>query len=168
MMYFVKDIAPEKLTSWTGRYFRLALILKMFFFEICIVSLQLLPKAQITLIFCSQLALTALAVKAMFFDRMYNHKFFGVVDLVTELTLTLFLSLGMVGQFSNNTKQSDLMQKIQLIAIYVILFAAGLSLIQVVYNTVLTVIHFCEERKYIVRLTQKKEQSSSIRMPQAN
>ena len=42
-IYYVQGIKPEILNTWTGKYHRFVLILKMFVFEILIVSLQTAP-----------------------------------------------------------------------------------------------------------------------------
>jgi len=38
-------------------------------------------------------------IKALFFDKIYIHKFFGFMDLMTELTVTLYLIIGMISRF---------------------------------------------------------------------
>jgi presenilin-like A22 family membrane protease len=96
MIYFTKGIKVEHLSKWTGRYYRFALMIKLVLFEILIVSLQMLPKTQLLLMSLIQLFVMCVILKALFIDRIYNHKFFGFMDLVTELTVFCYLMIGNV------------------------------------------------------------------------
>jgi hypothetical protein len=94
MIYFTKGIKVKHLAKWTGRFYRFALMMKLVIFEILIVSLQMLPKTQLMLMSFVQLIVIVIIVKALFIDRIYNHKFFGFMDLVTELTIFCYLVIG--------------------------------------------------------------------------
>jgi len=50
--------------------------------------------------FLLQSAVILIIVKAYFFDKIFSHnKFFGLIDLMTELTIFFYLWIGMVSSY---------------------------------------------------------------------
>lgn len=104
MVFFIKDIKVEHLEKFSGRYFRFALIMKLVLFEIMIVSLQMLPRFQLGIMTMIQLVVIVIIFKALFIDRIYNHKFFGFMDLLTEVTIFCYLIMGNLNTYMGEEK----------------------------------------------------------------
>lgn len=156
MIYFTKGIKAQYLQKWTGRFYRFALLMKLIVFEIFIVSLQMLPKSQLMLMTTAQLVVIIIIGKALFFDRIYTHKFFGFMDLITELTIFFYLVIGNLSTYlGEDTIGRSNWTKIQLYEIYLILFTAGMNIIQVLYNACLSIYNILQERKYRVKKMKK-------------
>lgn len=130
MTYYVQGIKPEILQTWTGKYHRFLLILKMFVFEVLIVSLQTAPIVQLVLMSIIQLATLIMLLKGMFCDKIYTHKFFGIVDIFYEFTFMSYFSIGLMTAVAGREKiGKEFFETVQLYQIYLILFTAVLSMI---------------------------------------
>lgn len=152
MIYFTKGIKVQHLEKWTGRYYRFALMMKLVMFEILIVSLQMLPKTQLMLMTIIQFVVIIIIVKGLVVDRIYNHKFFGFMDFITEMTIFCYLLVGnMSTWFGEENLDKTMWTKMQLYEIYLILFTAGMNILQVLYNGILSIYNLIKERKYIVK-----------------
>jgi hypothetical protein len=130
MMFFTKGIKVKHLVKWTGRYYRFALIMKLVLFEIFIVSLQMLPKTQLFLMTTAQLAIVIIIFKAFLIDRIYNHKFFGFMDLLTEFTILGYFVVGNISTWiGENNVDRSFWTNIQLVEIYMILVTAFFNVV---------------------------------------
>lgn len=108
MIYFTKGIQAKYLQKWTGRFYRFALMVKLIFFEILIVSLQMLPKTQLMLMTSAQIVAIIIIAKALFSDKVYTHKFFGFMDLFTEVTIFFYLAIGNISTYLGKKIQVEL------------------------------------------------------------
>jgi hypothetical protein len=139
-IYFTKGIKVNHLKKVTGRYYRFALMLKLVLFELFIVSIQQMPMLQLVLMSVCQFTVLIIIFRAFFIERIYSHKFFGFMDLMTELTIMLYLAIGLLVTIKGSENlDPDTFLNMQLYEIYLILVTAGLSVIQVVYNGILSV-----------------------------
>jgi hypothetical protein len=98
-LYFIQGIKPEHLKTWSGKYQRFTLLIKVFLFEISIVSLQTLPGPQIALMFGVQTITFLAVIKSLFYDKIYQHKVLGYTDLLFETTFLSYLGIGIFSKF---------------------------------------------------------------------
>ena len=105
----------------------------------------MLPRLQLSLMFICQLIVIGIIFKGLFIDRIYSHKFFGFMDFLTELTIMFYLLIGMLNRFYGGENIDRMtFEKIQLYEIYMILATAGLSVVQVIYNAILSIVRALE------------------------
>jgi hypothetical protein len=143
MIFFTRGIKPENLKKWTGKYFRFAMMLKLTLYEVLIVSLQQLPTTQITLLFAIQISSVLIIFKALFVDKIYDHKIYGVSDLITELTILFYFSIGLATSYSEEALDTKAwFLNAQRMQIYLILITLLINLVQVIYQGCLSIIHF--------------------------
>ena len=109
-----------------------------------------------------------LIIKTFVCDKIYSHKFFGFMDLLTETCILFYFILGLLNNFLGEEKiGKGTWEKMQMAEIYLILITALLNVVQIVYNSVLGIIDLIEERKYIVKAQkQMKDQKGDIVNPQ--
>ena len=150
LRFFIEGIKPEKLNTFIGRYLKFFMMLKLVIFEVLIVSLQMLPKAQITLLLLCQLYTMGLVFWAVFINRVYSTWAYGFVDLLIEVTITLFLIIGAITSYSDNPASAiepKLFQRIQIWMIWLIMVVAGVSVIRVIANSISQMIGLFNRRQ---------------------
>lgn len=73
--------------------------MKVFLFEVLIVSLQTMPGFQILAVFGVQALAFMVIIKALLWDKIYQFKVLGYTELLFEFTFVGFLAIGMISQF---------------------------------------------------------------------
>lgn len=59
----------------------------------------MLPKTQLMLMTSAQIVAIIIIAKALFSDKVYTHKFFGFMDLFTEVTIFFYLVIGNISTY---------------------------------------------------------------------
>ncbi len=71
-----------------------------------------------------------LIFKAFFIDKIYSHKFYGFMDLLTEMTIMFYFILGLLNNFLGEKKLGkNSWEMVQMLEIYLILVTALLNVV---------------------------------------
>jgi membrane protein implicated in regulation of membrane protease activity len=103
--FFGNGILLHKLrTSTSARYFNSVTLLKMLAFEPILVSLQMIPGLQVSLLVSVQLAYVIWLAFCGFKDKIFVSKAVFLATLVCDTSILVFLILGLVFQISGGVK----------------------------------------------------------------
>jgi len=129
-MFFIVGLELQKCELFVLRSVKMLSVLKIILFCLLINCLQTLPLAQITIILLIQILFTIYIFWASIIRRIFSNFFFALVEILTELSIFSFLLIGAIlkyiGRDGMSQRTSTMMQ---LIAIFLVLFATLLNLI---------------------------------------
>lgn len=168
--FFGNGIKLEKLRStMEGRYFNTISLLKSFLFEPIYVSLQLFSTTQIFLLAAIQLSYTVWVLVRVVLKDVFISKITLTSALLGEVSLTVFIVIGLVFQFGGGEKNfADAPRNgLQFVAIGAVAMSAFVSFVELVILLVMTPIrHFKDRvlRKRIQALLQAREELKLVRV----
>jgi hypothetical protein len=167
--FFGNGIHLHKLrTSPHARYFNTVALLKNLLFEPVLVSLQMLPMMQVTLLLSIQLAFICWLALCGFKEKIFVSTVIFIATLVSEMAILVFLFLGLVFQASQGVKSMMTPRSIplQFVGVALLLLATVLGMVDLLVTTFYQIRRALAKRKvnkYLVELRKKKdEQEESL------
>jgi hypothetical protein len=125
--FVTQEIKLSKLSTFTGRFFNIFGLIKLFLFEPLFVGLQMFPAVQICSLLTIQLTFLVFILKAGIKDQIFKSRLSLFETLVNELVILLFLGVGAFFHLMGSQQEVDpgLWEVLQ----YVVIGGIGLSII---------------------------------------
>lgn len=113
-----------------SRYYRYLKIIKVVMFELCTASLQILPKAQISLIFSIQLWFFLTTIYYIFIKKIFKSFFWSFVEICSEFTILVFLGMGLLMEFlKRGNIEYEIWTRLQFYCIFLVVLTSGINII---------------------------------------
>ena len=129
-MFFLVGIDFKKTDNFILRAVKLFSVLKTILFSLLINSVQMMPRIQITVILGIQLIYLIYIFWAVFKRKIFSNFFFGLVEIMSEVSIFVFLLIGTLITYMGREAMSvSYSTTIQIIAIFMVLFATVLNLV---------------------------------------
>jgi hypothetical protein len=162
--FFGNGILLHKLrTSAHARYFNAVSLIKMLAFEPILVSLQMLPAAQICILFALQAAFVGWLCHCGFKERMFSSKIIFLSVLVCDTSILVFLLLGLVFHVSGGVKTwpTAISSPFQFFGVALLVLSCLFGVVDLVVSTwiiIKTTLAKRKVQKYLEELKKRKEQ----------
>ena len=148
--FFGNGIRLHKLrTSIGARYYNTISLVKLFIFEPVYVTLQLFPTTQITVLFVLQLSYTLWMIHIGMVQKVFTSKIVYTSALFVEVSLSLFLLVGIVFQFGGGEKRykMSVREGLQFGAMSVMAISCVLGLVELIATMIFLLVIYIKERK---------------------
>ena len=148
--FFGNGIRLHKLrTSIGARYYNTISLVKLFIFEPVYVTLQLFPTTQITVLFVLQLSYTLWMIHIGMVQKVFTSKIVYTSALFVEVSLSLFLLVGIVFQFGGGEKRykMSVREGLQFGAMGVMAISCVLGLVELIATMIFLLVIYIKERK---------------------
>jgi hypothetical protein len=163
MEEFMSDgIKVDKLHTFTGRYSNIFSLMRLFSFEPIFVGLQMFPGAQLVLLTTIELAYIVFLVKAGFKDKIYISKLAFIDNLINEMSIIAFVSVGLFFHFGGGQRHIseavwDMLQYVVIGFIALSVLVGLVSLLASIIMVVINGIKGRELKKFIDELRKQRE-----------
>ena len=128
-MFFLVGIDLKKTNNFILRAIKMFSVFKTIFFSLIINSVQMMPGAQITIIMSIQFVYLVYIFWAVFKKKIFSNFFFGLVEIMSEVSILAFLLIGTLITYMGREAMSvGFSSMIQIIAIFMVLFATVVNL----------------------------------------
>jgi hypothetical protein len=167
--FITEDIKIDKLTTFSGRFFNIFGLIKLFLFEPLFVGLQLFPSFQVCCLLGIQLVYLGFVVKAGLKDQIFKSKLTFIEALVNELVIGLFLAVGTF--FHTMGSQPGVDPEVWEIMQYVVMVGITLSILigftSFVYSAISSLWTSRKEKafkEFVIEYNKQKELDDLVRI----
>jgi hypothetical protein len=172
-LFFSESIKYKSLKTFCGKYYNTITLTKVLVFEPMYVTLQMLPSAQISLIFLVQFGFLAYILWGGLKHKMFVSKVNLIQVMINEVAISIFLFVGLYIQLGGGegAMSPKTFVNLQLLAIIAIGVAFLIGAFDIFYSVTLQIVIYVKTRQlrtYKKNLALEKEEKDLVKYKDKN